>query len=37
MLAEERTAAVGSGIVCPKEYENTQWQQHVVVYLAVES
>ena len=24
MLAEKRTAAVGSGIVCPKEYENTQ-------------
>ena len=37
MLAEKRTAAIGTGIIGPEENENTQRQQHVVMYLAIES
>ena len=36
MLAEKRTAAIGTGIIGPEENENAQRQQHVVMYLAIE-
>ena len=37
MLAEKRTAAIGTGIIGPEENENAQRQQHVVMYLTIES
>ena len=37
MLAKKRTAAIGTGIIGPEENENAQRQQHVVMYLAIES
>jgi hypothetical protein len=36
VFAEKRTAAVGTRIVGPKEDEDAQRQEHVVMYLTVE-
>ena len=37
VFAEKRTAAIGTGIIGPEENENAQRQQHVIMYLTIES
>ena len=36
VLAEERTAAVGTRVVGPEEDEDAQRQEHVIMYLSIE-